>query len=172
MVDISAIAGLMTSMRSVVEITKAMKDVNDANVIQTKVFELTREIMAAQACAMEAQMAQSALLERVRDLEEEKAKLEAWNAEKGRYELREVSTGVYAYTMKPGMEQGQPFHMLCANCYDNGKRGGLQATERMQSRRRLHVCPQCKTDYAMESVPRPALGPSRANTDYDPFSGR
>jgi hypothetical protein len=59
MVDISAVAGLMTSLRSVVEITKAMKDVNDANVIQTKVFELTREIMAAQSCALEAQTAQS-----------------------------------------------------------------------------------------------------------------
>jgi hypothetical protein len=126
--------------------------------------------MAAQACAMEAMTAQSALLERVRNLEEEKAKLETWNAEKTRYEFREVSTGVYAYTMKPGMEQGQPFHMLCANCYDNGKRSPLQATERLQSRRRLHACPQCKTDYAMEGVPRPA--PPVKDAGYDPFTGR
>jgi hypothetical protein len=57
MVDISAIAGLMSSMNAVVNITKAMKDVNDANVLQTKVFELTREIMSAQSCAIQAQMA-------------------------------------------------------------------------------------------------------------------
>jgi hypothetical protein len=170
MVDISAIAGLMTSMRSVVEITKAMKDVNDANIIQTKVFELTREIMAAQSCAMEAQMAQSALLERVRSLEEEKARLETWNTDKQRYEFREVSTGVFAYTPKSGMEDGQPFHMLCANCYDNGKRSSLQATEKLQARRRLHNCPQCKTDYAMEAVPRAAVVVPEMK--YDPFSRR
>lgn len=155
MVDIAAIAGLVTSVRSAVEITKAMKDLHDGNLIQTKVFELTREILTTQGYAMEAQSAQAELLSRIRQLEEEKTKLEAWAAEKSRYELREVSAGVFAYTMKAGMEQGQPFHMLCANCYDNGKRGTLQATERMQSRRRLHVCPQCKTDYAMETIPRP-----------------
>lgn len=171
MVDIAAIAGLVTSVRSAVEITKAMKDLSDANLIQTKVFELTREILATQGYAMEAQSAQAELLRRIRELEEEKTKLETWSAEKSRYELREVSTGVYAYTMKPGMEQGQPFHMLCANCYDNGKRATLQATERLQARRRLHACSQCKTDYAMESVPRSLPTQTRANTEYDPFSG-
>jgi len=121
---------------------------------------------------MEAQAAQAALLHRIRELEEEKTKLEAWTAEKSRYDLHEVSTGVYAYTLKPGMEQGQPFHMLCANCYENGKRAVLQATERLQARRRIHVCPQCKTDYAMENVPRPPPGPSRANTGYEEFKRR
>src|SRR4051794_29554394 len=132
MVDLAAIAGLVSSVRSAVEITKAMKDLHDANLIQTKVFELTREILTTQGYAMEAQAAQAELLRRVRELEEEKTKLEAWTAEKSRYELREVSTGVYAYTMKSGMEKEQPFHMLCANCYDSGKRSALQATERMQ----------------------------------------
>jgi hypothetical protein len=69
MVDIAAIAGLATSFRSIVEITKTMKDVHDANVIQTKVFELTREIMSAQAFALAAQTAQSELLESKRELE-------------------------------------------------------------------------------------------------------
>ena len=72
MVDLSALAGFASSMNAVVNITKAMKDVHDANVIQTKVFELTREIMSAQTCAMAAQAEQAALLQRVRDLEEEK----------------------------------------------------------------------------------------------------
>lgn len=149
MVDISAISGLMNSMNAVVNITKAMKDVHDANIIQTKVFELTREIMSAQACAIQAQMAQTELLERVRQLEEEKSKLEAWNAEKQRYELREVSTGVFAFTLKLGMEQGQPSHMLCANCYDQGHASRLQATQELRMGRMVHVCHRCKADYEM-----------------------
>jgi hypothetical protein len=107
-VDMSAITGLATSIRAVVEITKAMKDVHDANVLQTKTFELTREILSAQIYAMEAVAAQSALLDRVRHLEEEKAKLEAWEAEKQRYELANPERGFYAYILKPGMENGEP----------------------------------------------------------------
>jgi hypothetical protein len=43
MVDMTAIMGLTTSLRAIVDITKAMKDVHDANLIQSKIFELTRE---------------------------------------------------------------------------------------------------------------------------------
>jgi hypothetical protein len=171
MADISAIAGLITSMNAVVNITKAMKDVHDANVIQTKVFELTREVMSAQGCALQAQMAQTELLDRLRQLEEEKSKLEEWSAEKSRYELREVATGVYAYTMKAGKERGQPFHMLCANCYDGGSRSVLQRTEELQARRRVHACPKCNSRYVI-GVPEPRTPVARAEMDYDPFTGR
>lgn len=126
MVDISAIAGLMSSMNAVANITKAMKDVHDANVIQTKVFELTREIMSAQACAIQAQMAQTELLERVRQLEEEKVKLEAWNTEKQRYELKSLAPGIVALALKPAMSNGEPMHYICANCCAAGKKSYLQ----------------------------------------------
>jgi hypothetical protein len=82
-------------------------------VIQTKTFELTREIMAAQGYAMEAVAAQSELLRRVRQLEEEKAKLQAWNAEKGRYQLKSIQPGVTVYALKEGMEGGEEPHYLC-----------------------------------------------------------
>ena len=68
MVDMTAITGLATSIRTALEITKAMKDLHDANLLQTKTFELTREILAAQSYAMEAVAAQSVLLDRVRQL--------------------------------------------------------------------------------------------------------
>ena len=123
-----------------------MKDIHDANVMQTKTFELTREIMAAQSYAMEAAAAQTALLARVRELEEEISKLETWSTEKARYQLREVNTGVFAYVPKQGMEQGEPFHMLCANCYERGEKSILQATQELRMRRLVHVCPRCKTE--------------------------
>lgn len=96
MVDMSAIASMATSLRAAVEITKAMKDVRDANLLQTKVFELTREILSAQASALEANVAQSSLLECIRNLEAEIAKLETWSREKERYQLAEVGIGVFA----------------------------------------------------------------------------
>jgi hypothetical protein len=171
MVDLSAIAGMATSMRAAIEITKAMKDVHDANLIQTKTFELTREIMAAQSYAMEAMQAQTALLATVRDLEEKISKLETWNAEKARYELREVSPGVLAYTMKAGTEQGQPSHMLCANCYDRGTKSVIQSTQELQAGRRMHICPHCKSKIPL-SYPQRQSQPATATLDFDPFTGR
>jgi len=146
MVDMSAVAGLMTSLRSVVEITKAMKDVSDASLIQTKVFELTREIMAAQSCAMEAQAAQSDLLHRIRELEEEKSKLKTWNAEKSRYELKSIQPGVHVYALKQGMESGEKLHYLCPTCYNRGQKPILQEETRTPGRVVMQVCHECGTE--------------------------
>jgi hypothetical protein len=55
----------------------------------------------------------------------------AGQTEKARYQLREVNTGVFAYVPKQGMEQGEPFHMLCANCYERGEKSILQATQEL-----------------------------------------
>jgi hypothetical protein len=170
MVDMAAITEFATSIRAAMEITKAMKDIHDANVMQTKTFELTREIMAAQSYAMEAAAAQTALLARVRELEEEISKLETWSTEKARYQLREVNTGVFAYVPKQGMEQGEPFHMLCANCYERGEKSILQATQELRMRRRVHVCPRCKTELEMAYVP--PSPPGRVESDYNIFTGK
>jgi|SRR5581483_7358630 len=171
MVDLTAITGMATSIRAAIDITKAMKDVHDANVIQTKTFELTREIMAAQSYAMEAMQAQTALLATVRELGEKIAKLEAWNAEKDRYALREVGPGVLVYTTKQGMDNGQPFHMLCANCYDRGIKSIIQSTQELQAGKRMHMCPHCKNKIPLGAIARPA--PSVASgTDFDLHTGR
>jgi hypothetical protein len=143
MVDLSALAGFASSMNAVVNITKAMKDVHDANVIQTKVFELTREIMSAQTCAMAAQAEQAALLQRVRDLEEEKGKLETWNTEKRRYELKDLSRGFFAYILKPGMENGEDQHALCTNCYNKGFKSVIQTSGHIIAHDHFWFCPSC-----------------------------
>jgi hypothetical protein len=94
--DISAIDGLTTSLRAAADITKAMKDVSDASVSRTKIYELTREIMSAHSCALAVQSQQLELLQSKRELDEEVARLKAWNTEKYRYELRSVGPGANA----------------------------------------------------------------------------
>jgi hypothetical protein len=147
MVDMAAITGFAASVRAAVEITKAMKDVRDANLLQTKTFELTREILAAQGYAMEVVAAQSALLDRIRELEEEKAKLEAWNIEKQRYELKKIQAGVTVYALKPGMENGEEPHFICTNCYQHGQKSILQREQLDVGRVVQHVCHQCGAEY-------------------------
>jgi hypothetical protein len=152
MVDMSAIASLMTSLRSIVDITRAMKDVDDAILIQTKVFELTREIMSAQSCAMDAQAAQSDLLRRVRELEEEKTKLENWNAEKVRYEPKSIQTGVVVYVLKAGMEGSEQGHYFCPTCYHRGQQSILQRETQAPGRVVVQVCHECRTSLVEQGV--------------------
>ena len=152
MVDMAAIAGFATSVRAAVEITKAMKDVRDANVMQTKVFELTREIMAAQNYAMEAMSAQSTLLTRIRELEEKIAALETWNAEKSRYYLKSIQTGVTAYALKDGTEDGEEPHYLCPTCYNRGKKSILQKETQEVGRVPMQVCHECGTELLERGV--------------------
>jgi hypothetical protein len=146
MVDTSAFPELRGSLRSLAEITRAMKDFHDADLMQAKIFELTQEISTAQTWASEAQAAQSELLDRVRQLEDEKAKLEAWSTEKQRYELTSLAEGVTAYVLKPGTENGEPVHRLCTNCYAEGRKSILQTETRYPGRCEVMVCNRCGSE--------------------------
>jgi hypothetical protein len=103
--------------------------------------------MAAQSCALEVQTAQSALLNRIRDLEEEKAKLENWTTEKQRYELTDFGGGTFAYLLKSGEAKGEPLHRICAACYHNEKKSILQFTHRSEGQD-WFKCHGCGTQMA------------------------
>jgi len=155
MVDMAAITGFVTSVRAAVEITKAMKDLDDAIALQTKTFELTREIMSAQSYAVEAIAEQTALLQRVRELEEEKSKLEAWNTEKSRYKLTQVGHGMTTYALKEGVENGEPGHHLCASCYNEGYKSVMQTETRSPGRCEVLVCHRCGSDLYLSGMRQP-----------------
>jgi hypothetical protein len=92
-VDMTAIAGLVSSLKAATDISKAMIGLRDTALIQGKVIELQGIILSARQSALSAQSDQFTLLERVRDLEKKLADLGAWGAEKTRYELKEVCAG-------------------------------------------------------------------------------
>jgi hypothetical protein len=108
--DISAIDGLTTSLNAVAEITKAMKDIGDASEIPTKIYELAKEIMTAQSCALAVQAEQFDLTQSKRELEEKILPLKAWNTERYRYQLQSVGPGANAYVVKDTMRASEPVH--------------------------------------------------------------
>jgi len=144
--DMSAIAGAFTSLRASIEIARAIKDIDDANLIRTKVSELTDQIIDAQQSTLKAQMEQAELMERVRTLEAEIAKLKAWDKEKGRYGLKEIQPGLFVYGLKAGEERDEPPHSLCPTCFNRGQKSILQQEMRMPGRMTVQVCHECGTD--------------------------
>lgn len=81
------IAGLGL-FKTMFDMAKGLKDINDAAIRNGAIVELLEKITSAQ-------MQQSALLERIGELEKEIARFEAWEAEKQRYELKSLPPGVF-----------------------------------------------------------------------------
>ncbi len=145
MVDMAAIAGLVTSLRAATDISKAMLGLRDAAMIQTKVIELQGIILSAQQSALSAQSDQFTALERIRELEKQLTDLEAWDTEKERYELKEVYPGAFARVLKPTAHAGEPPHWLCTACYKRGQKAILQDHGRSPEKiETIYQCPECK----------------------------
>src|SRR3954447_21958347 len=125
-IDFGSMSALASSLKMAADMTKAMIGIRDATMIQGKILELQGIILSAQSDALSAQSDQFALLDRVRHLEKEVADMKAWDAAKEGYALEEVSTGAFAYVLKPEAGGAEPRHWLCAACYGNRKKSILQ----------------------------------------------
>jgi hypothetical protein len=129
-------AGL-AGLKAAFDIAKGLKDISDATIRNTAVIELQAKILAAQE-------EQSALLQRVRDLEGEIKAFQQWEKEKQRYQLIELPPGVFVFELKPEMMQGEAPHKICQTCYQHGKKSILQQDEPTNGTHHL-ICNECET---------------------------
>ncbi len=157
MVDL-AIGGALASLKTAGEIAGSFLKVRDIALVQGKVIELQSVILAAQQSAMTAQGEQLALLNDKRDLEQHVAELEKWEGEKARYKLSEVGPGNFAYTLKFDADTADPFHMLCASCYNQGRKEIIQRRPRVVVSYWAYVCARCKSETITMSAQLKALG--------------
>jgi hypothetical protein len=143
MVDISAIAGMVSALRGATDITKAMIDLRDGAMIQSKVIELQSAILAAQSNAFAAQDERATLIAQVSQLEKEVADLKAWDAEKQHYDLQDIGNGALAYVLKDTVHGYGPPHQICANCYTEGHKSILQRHQTNIGRFEYFMCHRC-----------------------------
>ena len=144
-----AFAGL-SAIKTAFDIAKGLKDIDDAARRNAAVIELQEKLLVAQET-------QSALTEKIRDLEKEVADFERWDAEKQRYELKQLARGgaAFAYALKPEAQPPEPFHCICASCYQRRLKSILQF-ERMAmigSSEQILQCPVCESETHTEGWP-------------------
>jgi hypothetical protein len=96
--EIMAFAG---SLKSAGDIVGSLISLQIKGEVQAKIVQLQTIILSAQQDAFSAQQSQFALVSKVRELEEEIARLKGIGILKERYELSEVCRGAYAYKLKP-----------------------------------------------------------------------
>jgi hypothetical protein len=124
--------------KSMLDMARGLKEMNDAATRNAAAIELQTQILAAQE-------QQATLIERVRQLEQEVARFETWEAEKQRYKLEQLPPGVFVYSLKPEMAQGEPQHQICAKCYQHGKKAFLHSGGRSANSRERLTCNECGT---------------------------
>lgn len=115
----------------------------DSAAFQAKLIEFQSKLIDANNASFAAQDERTALLKRISQLEEEVAALKAWNADKERYELENLYTGLFAYIPKEGMEKGEPPHALCANCFERKTKSFLQSNGNHDVHQHEWFCPKC-----------------------------
>jgi hypothetical protein len=143
MVDISAIGSALSSFKAAKDIAEAMIGLRDASAFQSKLIEFQSKILDAHDSAFAAQEERSALIDKVRQLEEEVANFKAWETEKKRYELKPLAEGVFAYALKPDAQGSEPAHWICAGCYQNAQKSILQTERREPGMIVFYVCHSC-----------------------------
>jgi len=131
------------ALKTAFDIAKGLKDIDDAARRNAAVIELQEKILAARE-------AQSALLDRVSELEEKVAGFETWDTEKKRYELKQLvrSGPSFAYALKPDAQPPETFHCICATCYQKRVKSILQFARIVipGSSEKVLACPVCKTE--------------------------
>lgn len=169
--EIKTIATTLTSLQAAGNIVNSFLGVRGAIDEQGKIFELQRVILDARQSALETQVTQTALLQRIADLEAKIASFDSWARESENYTLTNVGTNsiqAFAYAYTPKTESTKPFHLLCARCYQHRIASVLQAAHETQTARRVHFCPECKTEFVL-SCARSELTSNLHQYDYDPF---
>jgi hypothetical protein len=143
------IAVAVTSIRSALDIVKAMIGLRDAEAFRAKSIELQGIIAEALGQVVEAREAQAAQLDRVRALEAEVAQLKAWNTEKEDYEIKSIGQGAVARILKPDARGTKAPHWLCPNCFEKGQKSFLQSANKLERARLLISCANCPTTVAV-----------------------
>lgn len=131
-----AIAGL-SAVKTAFDMAKALKDIDNAVARNAAVIELQEKIFTARE-------AQTALLERINELEAKVVSFETWETEKERYELKDVGVGSLAYSIKEAMRGAEPTHAICPACFQHRKKSILQPDVKYMTK--LLRCLECKAE--------------------------
>jgi hypothetical protein len=165
MAALTSLGTVLGAFKSIKDTAESIVSLRDQTVIAGKVGEINAKLLDAQSSIFAVNEERTALVERVRELEKHITDLEAWEAEKQRYELRQVTTGYFCYQLKPEMSTGEPLHRLCADCYAAGKKKFLQQQISGPSLDRF-ACGGCGQTI---DVHKGTSSHTSAYIDFDPF---
>ncbi len=150
------------SLKAAYDLAKGMNAANTQATVNNVKIDLQQHILDAQDALAAVKQEQLDATEYIRKLEAEVVRLKDWSSERERYALKKFYPGTLSYVLKPEMSGSEPAHMLCKHCFDQTKKGTLQATSRVDQRYRIFVCSGCKAELPF-GEPMPEEADKRLN---------
>jgi hypothetical protein len=154
--DMGSIASAVGSLKTAGEIAKGLINLHTMAEVQAKSFELGQQIIDAQQQIFAAHAAQTTLIDKVRELEGQIARMKNWETQKQRYKLAAPFSGCMVFALQKSMSGGETAHYLCTTCFNKGQPSILQGKE-YADRSASYYCYICKTDAPTQSggIPDP-----------------
>jgi hypothetical protein len=157
MIDMSLLQGTVTSLELAGDIAQGFLKLQSLAEVQGKVIDLQSAILAAQSSALEANAHQTAMVEEIRYLKEEIARIKAWEKEKQRYKLISPWEGTVLYALKKECSLSEPPHWICTKCYEDGRKSILNTYHKIEYAVFILVCPMCKAEYFAPHRSKPPI---------------
>lgn len=169
--DFSSLTAMTSAISLSKDLASAALGVRDFTKIAPIISELNNKLLAAQSSLLVDRQALLALQEEKLEMTEKLRKMEESLAERERYTLIELSTGVFVQRVNATPVDGhvgdpiaaEPLHYVCQPCLSRGFKVVLQRQERGNAI--VHYCSGCKAIYLEKHKPTSPTRTQRLASD-------
>lgn len=154
-----AITALVQLGPSLVNLATGLITASDTAKRNAQLIEFQSALIGFQSLIASVQQENATLASQKRDAEDELKQMKDWEGEKKRYQMVEPYSGVTAFAVKKNMNNGEPPHYLCANCFQSGKKSFLTKSGNKDGWIAI-VCSACK--FTSQTRTRGLSGPQYA----------
>jgi rubrerythrin len=137
------ISGALASLKTITELVKAAGSMSNYGEMLAAVNTVQEKLSQALVANLTSAEKQAALLERVRELEEQAVKFKDWETKSKDYVLQAVGVEQrhFAQVYKPAVQPAQARHWACTKCFEERKLYVLNAHGLLH-----YKCPNCGTE--------------------------
>jgi hypothetical protein len=122
---VEAVAAI-SAAKNLRDMVASLKETSEKRRLSAAVESTLNSIIEMQSKLIEANEALTLANKRATQAEEKCVEAENSKIDRERYAVTEVTPGFFAYSLKPGMEEGDPAHYLCAVCFAKNIKSFLQ----------------------------------------------
>lgn len=165
---LSAITAALNGLKEATGLLQTVQQFKNEAQIEQKTQELRATITSIQQNLIDIQISHTAALQRINELETQLMQTSQWETEKQRYHLHQLASGSFVYRVKESMQNGEPIHDICPQCYEVGIKSILQFAG-FEGAYHKHICSKCQTIVLGERLKVPMITGGRRNRSTDGY---
>lgn len=145
------LSALLAAIPGIAQAGSAIANAANEKERNAQLIEFQRVIIQLQTNIAAVQIQNASLLSDKAELEKQIISLKQWEEESQKYELREVSTGIFARVEKGSVIPLKSAQKFCANCFEQREKRILQFQHVEVGRKKSLVCSHCKSSFVFYS---------------------